>query len=148
MQYEPLSWPVGWQHGWPPTRLARFLMGIPILGGQNKAFRFICDQLDSRHPDCLRTWGNNPRRREVSDTASAIFQEWLGWRNSLFIPGDPFEIVCWDHTAYGIDHLSGEGAIRDVGKKFGFRDTVIFWEECRKLTYGEVVDMIIRRHPM
>lgn len=137
-----LAWPEWSKHLSPA---ARFFMGVPILGPQARIHRELCAQLRARTVECLEEWGAEPRRKALAKDVSRILSAQLGWPSTLFLPRDPFEVLCWDHSAHTIDDLRVESALLAIEKQVGTRLEDEFWTEARSLSFGDVVDRLLRR---
>lgn len=141
----PLAWPPSWERCRPKSRFTRFFVGVPFIGPQAGAFRFVCRQLASRNQSCLDLWGSDPLRSQLAAKVSAILKDYLRWPNSLFIPPDPFQIVGWDHTVYSVDHLLVTEAFMVIEDKTGAKLSDSFFEDCWDLPYGNVIALIQER---
>ena len=123
---EPLSWPFEWKALSP---LDRFLVGTPFFGAQARADRHLRAQLRRRTSGCLELWGNGARRARAEELSGRLAKE-FDWPNPLFIPDDPFGILCWDRRAYAVDDLRVPTVLRELGLP----------DEALKGSYAKVVD--------
>ena len=137
---EPLSWPPEWKGKSPRKSL---LSGLPFIGPEQKAYKFVAKQLESRASSALELWGKNAERRKLADYCSDLFRAELGWPNGLFIPQDPFEIVSWDRFSTVVDELRIPSIISKIEQHVGIQPLWDeWWSESSKLTYGEVIDRL------
>ena len=120
-------------------------MGVPIFGPQARLHRDLCVQLRARSVGCLKEWGEEPRRKALANDVSQIMSSLLDWPNPLFLPRDPFEVLCWDHSAYTIDDLRVDSALMAIEKLLGMPPEDEFWRQARALTFGDVIDRLMAR---
>lgn len=136
MAVEALSWPFEWGK---LSRLDRFLLGVPFIGAQAKAKRPLNARLARRTPACLELWG---ARRADAEKFSRVLARELAWPNALFIPEDPFDILCWDAGAYAVDDLRVDAVLMDLEKAAGRVLPDDEAESPLKKRFGEVVDIL------
>lgn len=138
---KPLAWPPNWRE---TIKRKRILLGIPVVGPQEKAFAHISKQLSERDPKCLVAWGSDCRRQQLAMSCSKILKSEFGWPNAHFLPTDPFEIICWDKSAYFIDELRIPAALSRIEALAQIpQQSQEWWTRAMSATLGEVIDQIL-----
>ena len=66
------------------------------------------------------------------------------WPSRLFIPDDPFEIPCWDHTAYSVDDMRILDVTPAIKERLGRDLPESALRDLLRKTYGEVVDSVLQ----
>jgi hypothetical protein len=131
---EPLHWPDSWINA---SKGAHFLGDIPFFGLRARTLRNINQQLMRRSINVFELWGDNIDTYKCLCCVSPIVKEYFFWRNTLFIPDDPCEILFWDPST----ELRFGTALSMLGDLFSFPKT--FWDDLGELKYGELINRII-----
>jgi acyl carrier protein len=139
---EPLRWCLDWDH---LSRKEKFLMGAPFLATEDRAYRDIVRQLETRTVSQIEEWARFPG--DVQDLARRISRALKNdgvWPSELFLPDDPADIPFalhfdftdkWDSIHYSIDL---------VEKRFGIEIPIDFWERLDTMSFAEAVTEILR----
>ena len=135
---KPLRWPKYWRD---PTNLQKSLLGVPVIGIQDKTFRELCEQLAARDESRGDEWESEEDAR-LAERVTAILARHLGWPSDRFIPRDPFEIVCWDRRAYPNNDLVQLEALLEIEREIGVGFPDDFWSWSFAQIYGDVIEGI------
>ena len=139
MNCRPLQFP----RQWPDVRRRSLLLGFPLIGPQAGAYRDICNQLSSRTAECWALWGPDQARVQAAQFVATALAEAVEWPNPIFIPDDPYELVCWDHKSCAIDDLSLVGAFMEIESHFNREPPDNEFELFYQGTVGAYVDFLL-----
>jgi len=137
MAIPPLQFP----KDWPRIVKPHFLLGLPIVGAQERVYRDLCAQLAPRTEECWDQWGTTGPRIDLARFIARAFGEAADWPNPIFVPDDPFVLVTWDHDACGLDDMAGDDALQDIARHAGVKG--INWRRFDACTLGQVVDQLL-----
>lgn len=140
---EPLKWCVEWKN---LTRREKFLIGVPFLATEDRAYKDIVRQLEKRAGDGLDEWADFPTEvREMACRISGTVKSDGIWPSSNFLPKDPADIPFglhfdftdkWDFLPYSIDL---------VEKRLNAKMPEEFWDRLYTMNFGEAVTEICKR---
>jgi hypothetical protein len=144
MSCAPLTFPPEWK----AVVDRHFLLGVPIVGPQERVFKAVSAQLQTRGPECWAEWGAEwgpeQPRLALAQFVSAALGKATGWPKHIFVPADPFALVAWNHHAVAIDHLEVEEAFREIERHVGFTLGSRTWEALSRGLFGAVIDRLLR----
>ena len=139
---EPLRWCLDWNH---LSRKEKFLKGAPFLATEDRAYRDIVRQLETRTVSQIEEWARFPR--DVQDLARRISQALKNdgvWPSELFLPDDPADIPFalhfdftdkWDSRHYSIDLIE---------ERLGIEIPIDFWERLATMSFAAAITEICR----
>lgn len=140
---KPLTWCVDWQN---LTSKEKFLMGMPFIGPDIKAYKDIKRQLEERSEENLKEWDKYPE--EISKLAKQIIDLYKKknlWPNPLFLPQDPADIAfCLRFDLTDKYDLLPE-SMRIVEKDIGIEMDEEFWETLHKYKFHQAIKLILEK---
>lgn len=139
MACTPLSFPPEWE----AVVRGDFLLGIPLIGPQEKVHKAISSQLAQRGHECWREWGPLKARVSLAQFASAALGKAAGWPNPIFVPDDPFTLVAFNYRATSIDGLEVIDALRLIERYVGHALARNEWEQLSAGSFGAVIDRLL-----
>ena len=101
MRYTPLVWPVNIYE--MSEFKMKFNLYTPFVGYATRIRRGVNCQLKKRNISDLSEWGEYPYLRSIALKCSEEFRRYLKWKNAIFLPEDPFDIIVFDY-------LGGDGS--------------------------------------
>jgi len=137
-----LTWCVDWQN---LTSKEKFLMGMPFIGPDSKAYKDIRYQLSKRSDTDLQEWDIYPK--EISKLAKRIIELYKKkgvWPNPIFLPQDPADIAfCLRFDLTDKYDLLPE-SMWIVEKDIGVEMEDEFWENLHELKFHQAIEIIIK----
>ncbi|PID65798.1 MAG: hypothetical protein CR975_05740 [Gammaproteobacteria bacterium] len=142
MSNKPLTWCVDWQN---LTAKEKFLMGMPFIGTDVKAYKDINTQLKTRSEADLQEWDSYPK--EISELAKQIIELYKKkklWPNPIFLPQDPADIAFCLRFDLTDKYDLLPDSIWVVEQDIGIKMDEEFWHNLHHYKFYQSIEIILK----